>query len=125
MRYHDFHLASYTVSDFGNTITLHLIYDYPGQAKEESVIRFSDVAVYHFVYTTPAIITNINEEPIENLLHENWSDLAEWSRLNGGYHLWDDDPDIYRAKLEKAGYHAWNITSAIGFHGFVIAKAVT
>lgn len=36
MRYHDFHLAGYTVSDFGGTVTLHLIYDYPGQAREES-----------------------------------------------------------------------------------------
>lgn len=125
MRYHDFHLVGYTVSDFGNTITLHLVYDYPGQAKEESVIQFSDVALYHFVHTGSAIITNINEELIENLLHWNWSNLSEWSRLHGDYDLWDNDSIIYQAKLKEAGYRGWSIVSAIGFYGFVIAKAVT
>jgi hypothetical protein len=51
-------------------------------------------------------------------------DLAEWWRLHGGYQLWDGDLERYRGKLETAGYHAWTIDSAIGFEGFVIAKAV-
>jgi hypothetical protein len=124
MRYHDFHLAGYTVSDFGSTIALHLIYDYPGQAKEESVIQFADVAAYHFVHTGGAIINDIAEQSMAALFQRIGRDLAEWWRLHGGYQLWDDDLDRYRGKLETAGYHAWTIDSAIGFEGFVIAKAV-
>jgi hypothetical protein len=124
MRYHDFHLAGYTVSDFGGTVTLHLVYDYPGQAKEESVIQFADVVAYHFIHTGGAIITEIAEEPIAGLFQRNGRDLVEWWRLHGGYQLWDDDLDKYRGKLETAGYQAWAIYSAIGFGGFVIAKAV-
>ena len=124
MRYHDFHLAGYTVSDFGAAVTLHLVYDYPGQAKEESVIQFSDVVAYHFIHTGGAIITDIAEEPIADLFQRIGRDLVEWWRLHGGYQLWDDDLNRYRGKLERAGYHAWAIYSAIGFEGFVIAKAV-
>jgi hypothetical protein len=124
MRYHDFHLAGYMVSDFGCTITLHLVYDYPGQAKEESVIQFSEVAAYHFIHTGGAIIVQITEEPIGGLFRRIGGDLAEWWRLHGGYPLWDDDLNTYQAKLEGAGYRSWTIDSAIGFEGFVIAKAV-
>jgi hypothetical protein len=124
MRYHDFHLAGYTVSDFGGTITLYLVYDYPARAKEESVIGFSDVAAYHFVQTGGAIITEITEEPIAGLFRRIGGDLADWWRSHGGYLLWDDDLNTYQAKLEGAGYHAWTIGSAVGFEGFVIAKAV-
>jgi hypothetical protein len=124
MRYHDFHLAGYTVSDFGGTVTLHLVYDYPSQAKEESVIQFSEVAAYHFLHTGGAIITDITEEPMGGLFRRIGRDLAEWWRCHGGFILWDDNLDTYRAKLEAADYHAWTIDSAIGFEGFLIAKAV-
>ncbi|MBI3416156.1 MAG: hypothetical protein HY043_12735 [Verrucomicrobia bacterium] len=124
MRYHDFHLAGYRVSDFGGTISLDLVYDYPPLPKERSTIQFSDVVAYHFVHTGAAILNHIGEETIESLLQRIGSSLVEWWRLHGGYQLWDDDPSKYRAKLEKEGYRAWTIDSAIGFEGFVVAKAV-
>jgi hypothetical protein len=124
MRYHDFHLAGYAVTDFGRTVSLCLVYDYPGVKKEESKIEFTDVAAYHFIHTGGAIITEIEEEKLGNLLSKIGGKLVEWWHLHGGYVLWDDDPVAYGSKLQKEGYRAWTIDSAIGFEGFVIAKFV-
>ncbi|MBL9170853.1 MAG: hypothetical protein JNN07_24185 [Verrucomicrobiales bacterium] len=124
MRYHDFHLAGYEVRDYGGTILLHLVYDYTGRPKEDSLIRFSEVAAYHFVHTGGAIITDLTELPLSDLLLRVGDRLVEWWRQHGGYHLWDDDREKYGARLGENGYRAWTIVSAIGFEGFVIAKAV-
>ncbi len=124
MRYHDFHLAGYRVSDFGATISLDLVYSYSGQPTVLSVIEFSDVAAYHFVHTGPAIMNHIGEESIETFLKRHGKSLAESWRLYGGVNLWNDDLAKYRANLEKEGYHAWTIDCAIGFQGFVVAKAM-
>jgi hypothetical protein len=124
MRYHDFHLAGYEVRDHGRTIILHLVYDYSGRPKEESLIEFSEVAAYHFVHTGGAIITDLKELPIGELLLRVGDQLAGWWHQHGGYHLWDDDRETYRSKLKESGYRAWSIGSAIGFEGFVIAKAI-
>ena len=64
------------------------------------------------------------ELPLGNLLLQVGDRLEEWWRQHGGYSLWNDDRETYRAKLEENGYRAWTIDSAIGFEGFVIAKAV-
>jgi len=124
VRFHDFHLASYTVSEFGSEILLDLVYDYPDKPRETSRIRFSDVAAYHFVHTGAALILDIAELPIAQLLQQIGDQLAEWWRLHGGYAHWSDDRAKYIAALEQEGYHAWTIDSAVGFEGFVIAKSV-
>ncbi len=84
MRFHDFHLAGYTVSDFGGTIVFDLVYDYPRQPPETSRIKFSDVAAYHFIHTGGAIILDIAELPLAELLQQVGDQLAEWWRLHGG-----------------------------------------
>jgi hypothetical protein len=124
VRFHDFHLAGYTVSDFGGTIVLELVYDYPEKPRETSRIKFSDVAAYHFVHTGGAIIVDIAEVPLAELLRRVGHQLAEWWRQHGGFAHWSDDRGEYLATLEKHGYHAWAIESAVGFEGFVIAKSV-
>jgi len=78
MRYHDFHLAGYEVRDYGSPIALHLVYDYPGQPKEESLIEFSEVGAYHFVHTGGAIITDLAELPISDLLERVGEELTGW-----------------------------------------------
>lgn len=123
MRFHDFHLAGYTVTDFGGTIALDLVYDYPDQPRETSRIKFSDVAAYHFVHTGGAIITDIDEIPVPHLLEKVGDQLAEWNRMHGLLH-WDADREQYAATLKEKGYRAWTIESAVGFEGFVIAKSV-
>ena len=124
MRFHDFHLAGYTVSDFGGTIVLELVYDFPEQPREMSRIKFSDVAAYHFVHTGGAIIVDIAEVPLAELLQRVGDQLAELWRQHGGFPHWSDDRTEYLVTLEKHGYHAWAIESAVGFEGFVIAKSV-
>jgi hypothetical protein len=124
MHFHDFHIAGYSISDFGGTIVLDLVYDYPNQPKIESHIKFSEVAAYHFVHTGGAIMTDIEEVSLENLLERVGDSLAERWRQHGGYIHWRDDRSEYRVILEKEGYRAWFLDSAIGFEGFVIAKTV-
>jgi hypothetical protein len=124
VRFHDFHLAGYTVSDFGRTIALDLVYDYPNQPPETSHIKFREVAAYHFIHTGGAIILDIAELPLAKLLQQVGDKLAEWWRLHGGYAHWNDDRAKYLATLEQDGYHAWTIDSAVGFEGFVIAKSL-
>ena len=124
MRFHDFHLESYTVSRFGADITLHLVFDCAEQRRETSAIRFSDVEAYHFVHTGGAIITDIAEVPLTELLATVRDQLAESRRLHGGYSHWRDDRSEYAAALQQQGYRAWTVGSAIGFAGFVIGRAV-
>jgi hypothetical protein len=124
VRFHDFHLAGYTVSDFGGTIVLDLVYDYPNRPQEKSRIKFSNVAAYHFIHTGGSIILDIAELPLAELLQQVGDQVAEWWRLHGGFAHWCDDRATYLATLEHEGYHAWTIDSAVGFEGFVIAKSV-
>lgn len=123
MRFHDYHLSKYEVSDYGETVTFHLIIDYPGQERDESCISFTGVALYHFIHASAAIILDIEEIPVPNLLKEWGSEIAEWNRMHG-VRLWKDNLQDYSLRLQSEGYKAWRIESSIGFYGFVIAKAV-
>jgi len=123
MRYHDFHLREYQVSDFGKRITLHLVYDYAGRPKEESHIEFSGVALYNFTHTGGAIITDIEEASLGGLFEEIGGTLDEWHKQHGVPGLKNTLED-YRSTLDSAGHKAWRIDSAVGFGGFVVAKSV-
>lgn len=125
MRCHDFHLSGYDVRQSGDEVVLHLIYDYPPAPTEESHIRFSNVELYHFVHTGGSIISDIEEVPVARILDQFWNQILNWASLHGGVPHWNrDDRSSYQAKLEAAGYKAWDIRSAIGFSGFVIAKSI-
>ncbi|HEY5346353.1 MAG TPA: hypothetical protein VIK62_08430 [Verrucomicrobiae bacterium] len=124
MNYHDYHLRSYSVSDFGNTITLDLVCDYPNSPKDESKIEFTDVVAYHFIHTGGTIITEIDEIPVIELLEKVGDSLLEWSHQHGGLKFLNKDLSAYKTKLEGEGYKSWSIESVIGFEGFVIAKKV-
>lgn len=123
MRYHDFHLREYHVSDFGKHIILDLVYDYAGLPTEESQIGFSDVALYNFTHTGGAIITDIEETSLHDLLSEVGASLSAWNQQYG-VSGWRDNLDNYRRSLESTGHRAWRIISAIGFHGFVVARSI-
>ncbi len=123
MRYHDFHLKGYTVSDFGATIVLHLIWNYPGQTKAESHIQFSGVECYHFVHTHGAIITEIEEETLSVFVRTEEAFLSS-SAKEHGLRLWRTDAADYLCRLEGEGFRAWRIESAIGFTGFVVGRTI-
>jgi hypothetical protein len=125
VRCHDFHLAGYEVRQFGAEIVLHLLDDYPPRPAEQSHIRFADVELYHFVHTGGTIIFGIDEVPVSQILNEFWERILYWATQHGGVPHWDrDDRASYQAKIEADGYKAWDISSSIGFSGFVIAKSI-
>jgi hypothetical protein len=123
MRYHDFHLRSYTVSDSGRKIELHLVYDYPGATERDSHIEFTDVVCYHFVHTEGTILTDIDEESLRDFVKREEEFLAA-AATRDGLRLWHNDAGDYLRRLEDGGYHAWRLESAIGFSGFVVARTV-
>jgi hypothetical protein len=123
MRYHDFHLREYKVSDFGKRITMHLVYDYAGKPKDESLVEFTDVALYNFTHTGGAIVTDIEEAALGDLFSEVGGALVGWHKRHG-VAGWAHSLDDYRTVLESTGHKAWRIESAIGFSGFVVAKSV-
>ena len=122
MRYHDFYLQGYTVTKFGGEIILTLVWDYPDTPVEQSSIRFSDVAAYHFIHTGRAIITEIMDVPLPRLFSEYGEQIANWWQMQGG--LMDEQAE-YVEVLKQKGYSGWLIYSAIGFQGFVIARSVS
>ena len=123
MRFHDFHLSGYSVRKFGGEIVLHLIYDYPPQPPEESHIRFGDVEFYHFVHTGGAIILDIAEVSLSEVLDHFGDRMSEWNRQHG-ISRWDDDRAKYQAALESDSLRVWEIASAVGFAGVVVAKTI-
>ena len=123
MRYHDFHLREYRVSDFGRCITLDLVFEYAGRPKEESLIQFSNVSLYNFTHTGGAIITDIEETDPAGLLGEMNATLSDWNRQYG-VGGWQDSLESYLRFLSSGGYKAWRIDAAVGFSGFVVAQSV-
>jgi hypothetical protein len=123
MKFHDFHIQGYEVLDRGQVITFHLAYGYPGEETDESHITFSGVVLHHFIYSHGAIVTDIEEVSLSDLLRPIEAELVEWNRMYGVKH-WEADLESYISKLGGMGLKAWEITSAIGFYGFVVAKEV-
>jgi hypothetical protein len=123
LKYHDYHLRGYSVSDFGSTVTLDLLYNYAGRPLKESVICFSGVALYHFTHTGGAIITDIEEVPVADQIDRISDHLVTWNKWYG-VSGWRDTLENYKAHAAVEGLRAWTIDSAIGFSGFVIAKEI-
>ena len=120
MRYHDFQLSGYDVRQFGAEIVLHL-----ELAGEQSHIRFADIELYDFTHTGGTIIFGIEEIPVSQILDQFWERILHSAQEVGGVPHWDhDDRHSYQRKLEADGLRAWEISSSIGFTGFVIAKSI-
>ncbi len=124
MEFHDYRLRSYHVTEFGGLITLDLVYDYPGQAVRKSQIRFHGVKLYHFVHTTGAVITDIEEVSLEGVLNEYEASISAWAK-DQGVADWRTDTQQLLKEWSALFLKAWCIDSAIGFKGFVIATSIT
>ncbi len=124
MRYHDYHLEGYEVSNRGERITLNLVYGYPGSETDESIITFEEVALYNFIHTAGAIITDIEEESLNDFLSGLADEITEWFRLYSVRYWKKSGFEGYVAGLVQSGFKVWRIESAIGFYGFVVAKRV-
>ena len=75
LRFHDYHLQKYEVSDHGKTAKLYLGFGYPGKETDFSEITFTEVAIYHFVHTAYSIITDIENVPISTLFENERDNL--------------------------------------------------
>jgi hypothetical protein len=124
MKFHDYHLESYKVSDRGEKIEFNLVYGYPGEETDDSQITFEGVALYHFINSQGTIITDIEVVPLKDFILSMEEELAEWNRMYG-VKYWQSDITTYIEKLKAMELRVWEITSAIGFYGFVIAKEVS
>ena len=124
MKFHDYHLESYKVSERGEKIEFNLVYGYPGEETDDSQITFFGVALYHFINSHGAIITDIEEVPLDAHVLSMAKEIAEWRRMYG-VKYWESDVSGYINKLNSMGLKVWEITSAIGFYGFIIAKEVS
>jgi hypothetical protein len=103
---------------------LDLVFDYPNTPKVESMIKFTEVAAYNFIQTGGSILTDIHQTKLSEISKELNDDLTKWARDHGGLPLGDGNHEICIDELEKDGYAAWTIWSAVGFKGIVIAKGV-
>nr|WP_136252929.1 hypothetical protein [Ningiella ruwaisensis] len=124
LRFHDYHLQKYEVTDHGKTVKLYLGFGYPGKETDLSEITFAEVAVYHFEHTAYSIITDIENVPIRSIVEEEKDNIQNWNRYYG-VDIWKDDFEATVNYLESNNYSAWYIESAIGFGGFVVAKSVS
>jgi hypothetical protein len=79
---------------------------------------------HNFIHTGGAIITDIFEIKLSEVSKELENGLVEWAGKYGGLAHYEGNIERCRIKLEKDGYKVWNICSAIGFMGIVIAKNV-
>ena len=78
-----------------------------------------------FTHTHADHVFGIDEVPVSQILDEFWERILHWAQQHGGVRHWDrDDRASYQAKIEADGYKAWDISSSIGFAGFVIAKSI-
>ena len=123
MNYHDWHLAGYSVSDYGTRIALHLSWDYPSEEKKQNDIQFTDVAAYHFTHSGGAIITDIDERPIGDYT-EYESEFIQTTHTQMGLRYFQKDLATYLNYLQKEAFRYWTIGSAIGFSGFIVAKNI-
>jgi hypothetical protein len=123
VKYHDYRLNGYEVSDGGTRLTLHLVYDYAGKPRDESYIEFANVSLYHFVHTGGAIVTDVEETSLDDLLEELSESLPKW-HVAQGLSGWRSSPEQYRQYLDERHCKAWRIESAIGFYGIVFAESV-
>jgi hypothetical protein len=74
-------------------------------------------------FTPAARILDISQVSLSQVLDTFGDRMSEWHRQHGIFR-WDDDRRKYQAALELDSLRAWEIASAVGFAGVVIAKTI-
>lgn len=124
MRFHDYHLLGYVVSNFGRTITLNLVQNVNDPTTPTSTVEFTDVAYYQFNHSDDAIITDIREESLSESIERRQGDIESMAHI-GSIRHWNGNFDSYRDFLINDKFRAWTIEAAIGFAGHIVAKSVS
>lgn len=121
MKFHDYHLREYSVTDHGRTITLELVESLAPGA-DVSIIRFSEVIVYHFTHLGGAIITDLFETTFLDAAKETGFDLSKIQAKLGGLPFAADDNSACQRHFTENHVKTWLLISAIGFTGLIVAK---
>jgi hypothetical protein len=118
---HDNYVLGYTVDCKAGTILIRTDDQYKGVLTN---VRFEGVIGYLLLDNLAGILFDIAEVTIDQLLERYAEDLGYWGNYWPG--MWFDpeekDPKEY---LAEVGASAWDISSPIGFYGFVIGKSMT
>ncbi len=121
MYVHDYHLKKYIVDASSSAIAMYL--HRPDQSGiPEKVIRFAGVAGYDFSDALGAIIFDLTEQDMATFLLEKRSDFEKSYRRIGCPRFWAENTEEASARLKS--FRVWEITSSIGFEGWVVAKSV-
>ena len=118
MRYHDYHLDSYTISDTDRTITLNL-----SLGEDISFIEFRGVSFHHFTHTEGTILLELEELPLRKFIDSKYQQIEAWNQVFG-VRDFVQGKQAYIDNLEQLGLKVWGISSSIGFTGFVLCKEV-
>ena len=120
---HDYHLLEYRVADFGRTIEFDLRLT-SEKSSESLSFKFEKVLFYHFTHTQSAVLSNVIHVSLLELLEERWESFVAWNEQHGIEHFVPDRLEFTSILMDE-GYTAWELCSALGFAGFVIAKEVS
>jgi hypothetical protein len=119
---HDDYLASYEVSCEARQIKL-LARRPSWTDSNHRIITFSDVDGYSFQNDAFGnIIFSIEEVPVERLLSEFGSQIAESYRLAGAPGPWAGDLASAAQGLAAKGVRGFILSSSYGLSGWVLAK---
>ena len=121
MKYHDYHILSYSVDCQAGVITLDLGRPNQPEIPKEKII-FSGVVGYQFHDAMGSIILDVEEKEIREFIEERSETFTESYRLNGIPKFWREEMNQTLKELE--GKCVWKITSSIGFDGYVVASKI-
>jgi len=118
---HDNDVLGYEVDVRTKTLVLRTEKSYVDPIERTDVV-FTDVLGYQLCDSLGGILCSIREIDIEKLLTNEAELFAKWMGCAYPFQYCDGDPATY---VRAAGAHAWDIDSAIGFYGFVVARTMT
>jgi hypothetical protein len=87
-------------------------------------IAFDGVVAYDFEHDPfGTILSYVIESPLDDFVRANASQFAEGARLAGWAPFWTGDVSETVTSLRARDVHAYQVTAAIGLHGWVLAKS--
>jgi hypothetical protein len=126
MRAHDNHIVGYEVDGRGRRIILHTENTYVPEPHPRLDVVFAGVELFQFRYADlVSILTEITEIPLREALERTTDEFAAGHHLCGWPAGWSLEPARKEARLRElaaAGARFFEIGSAIGFEGWVVAS---
>jgi len=119
---HDHHLLGYVVSE--GCLTLETIPS--GFNRTPQLTIFEGCEAYHFPHAEPgAVLGHIVSSDLMSFLQNHSAEFEDGFTQCGWPSWWRGSIEEAYAYLQKRGVSALEITSAVGFSGWVLAATVT